>query len=282
MRAYRCRDLVLVTLLGLLTTGALGTPAALAQLPTAPLPFVAVTPCRVVDTRGNGFTGAFGPPALASGLPRDFPLAGQCGIPADAKAVSLNVTATNTLGPGFLLLAPAGAPPPVVSTLNYLAGDTVANAALAPLGPGGLTVIAGVSGADLILDVNGYLAAGIAHLFTGGSLSNVGSPSIMFGPVMGGGANFGIPEPVQSLIPTACLAHELRVKTSRTVAFGEFVAITLLVDGAPTLSCAVAVGGAACNSGTATTPIPADAIVVMKGDFIVSGGVRAQYGFVCT
>jgi hypothetical protein len=127
-----------------------------AQLPASALTLVAVTPCRAVDTRGNGFVGPFGTPSLPAGVPRDFPLAGQCGIPADAAAVSLNVTAVNPLGPGFLLLAPAGSPPPLVSTLNYDAGETVANAAVAPLGPGGLTVIAGVSGTDLILDVNGY------------------------------------------------------------------------------------------------------------------------------
>ncbi len=129
--------------------------------------FVGLTPCRLVDTRGNGFGGPFGPPGLAAGAPRDFPLAGQCGIPVEAQAVSLNVTATNTLGPGFFLLHPAGGATPLVSTLNYLGGETVANAALVPLGPGGLTVIAGVAGADLILDVNGYfvdlgLAAGTA------------------------------------------------------------------------------------------------------------------------
>jgi sulfatase-modifying factor enzyme 1 len=118
--------------------------------------FVGLTPCRAVDTRGNGFAGPFGPPSLPASVPRDFPLAGQCGIPAAAQAVSLNVTATNTLGPGFFLLAPAGGTPPLVSTLNYVGGETVANAALVPLGAGALTVIAGVSGADLIVDVNGY------------------------------------------------------------------------------------------------------------------------------
>jgi hypothetical protein len=90
--------------------------------------FVGLTPCRAVDTRGNGFGGVFGPPALGAGVPRDFPLAGQCGIPTAAQAVSLNVTATNTRGPGFFLLAPAGGAPPLVSTLNYVGGETVANA----------------------------------------------------------------------------------------------------------------------------------------------------------
>jgi hypothetical protein len=34
---------------------------------TPPLPFIGLAPCRVVDTRGNGFTGQFGPPALVGG-----------------------------------------------------------------------------------------------------------------------------------------------------------------------------------------------------------------------
>jgi hypothetical protein len=280
MRAYGCRDLVVVTLLGLLTAGLVNAPEALAQLPTPPLPFVAVAPCRVVDTRGNGFTGAFGPPALASSVARDFPLAGQCGIPADAQAVSLNVTATNTLGPGFLLLAPAGSPPPLVSTLNYLAGETVANAALAPLGPGGLTVLAGVSGADLILDVNGYLAGGIAQRFTGGPMITFSS-STLFGSVMGGTSSTQLPN-AQLLMPTACLAQELRVRTDRALNPGESLTVTLLVNGAGTLTCAVPVGSAACNSGTTTAAIAADTLVAVRGNFTTSGGLFAWYGFVCT
>jgi hypothetical protein len=118
--------------------------------------FVGLSPCRLVDTRN-------GAGALVAGAPRDFQLQGQCGIATTAVGVSLNVTATNTQGPGFLMLYPQGGAQPLVSTLNYLAGETVANAALVPLGPGGLTVVAGVSGADLILDVNGYFADSLVH-----------------------------------------------------------------------------------------------------------------------
>jgi hypothetical protein len=46
-----------------------------------------------------------------------------------------------------------------VSTLNYVSGQTVANAAVISLGDAGAaTFIAGVSGAELIIDVNGYYA----------------------------------------------------------------------------------------------------------------------------
>lgn len=137
-------------------------------VPTSPLPFVGIPPCRIADTRGAGFAGAYGPPPLAAGVARNFPLAGQCGIPASAEAVSLNVTVTNTLGPGFILIHPQGGAQPVASTLNYIAGDTLANAAVVPLGAGGgITVIAGVSGTDLILDTNGYYGGSVQTRVTG-------------------------------------------------------------------------------------------------------------------
>jgi hypothetical protein len=134
-------------------------PMAVEAVPTPPVPFTGINPCRIVDTRGNGFTGAYGPPALTQGIPRNFTLAGQCGISGAAQAVSLNITVTNTQGPGFILIYPQGGAQPGVSTLNYVAGQTIANAAVVPLGTaGGVTIIAGVSGADLIIDTNGYYA----------------------------------------------------------------------------------------------------------------------------
>ena len=132
-----------------------------AALPTTPMPFVAITPCRLADTRGNGFTGEFGPPSLSAGNPRDFTMTGSCGIPAEALAVSANLTVTETLGAGFILAQPTGGATATVSSLNYVANQTVANAAIVPLGTGGkATFIAGVSGAQLIIDVNGYYTPG--------------------------------------------------------------------------------------------------------------------------
>jgi hypothetical protein len=81
---------------------------------TDPIPFIGVTPCRILDTRGNGFSGAYGPPALVASASRNFPLSGQCGIPPGAAAVSLNVTVTNTQGPGFILIYPQGGTQPLV------------------------------------------------------------------------------------------------------------------------------------------------------------------------
>jgi hypothetical protein len=132
---------------------------SLETVPTPPLPFTGINPCRIADTRGNGFIGTYGPPPLVAGVPRSFTLTGQCGIAGTAQAVSLNVTVTNTQGAGHIVIYPQGGVQPTVSTLNYVGGQTIANAAVVPLGTaGGITVVAGVSGTDLILDTNGYYA----------------------------------------------------------------------------------------------------------------------------
>ncbi len=143
--------------------------------------FVAVTPCRIVDTRGPA--GTFGGPALSAGGPRNFPIpSGPCPLIPAAGAYSLNLTVVNTAGSGFIKVYPQGGAAPVVSTLNYAAGQTVANAAIVPAGAsGGITAVAGVSGADLIIDINGYYSEGYN---TGNFFSTVGD-------VTGGGVVVG-------------------------------------------------------------------------------------------
>lgn len=122
-----------------------------------PLSLVLVSPCRVVDTRGNRFSGLFGPPALAPEKPREFPLSGSCGVPRDAVAVQANVTVTGAEGAGYLLAYATGEPQPTASVLNFGAGASQANAAVLGLGPGGsVTVMAGLAGTHLIIDVHGY------------------------------------------------------------------------------------------------------------------------------
>jgi hypothetical protein len=124
------------------------------------LHFYPVTPCRAVDTRaGQGHTGLFGPPALGSYAPRDFPIqSAPCGIPANAQAYSLNFTVVPQASLSFISAWPAGKPYPNVSTLNSPKGAIIANAAIVPAGSNGaITVIAG-NPTDLIIDINGYFA----------------------------------------------------------------------------------------------------------------------------
>jgi hypothetical protein len=150
---------------------------------TIPMSFVAVTPCRIVDTRGP--TGPYGAPSLSPGVSRNFALvSGPCtGLPASIGAISLNITVTNTAGPGFIKIYPQGGSAPVVSTLNYVAGQTIANAAIVPAAAGGgVTVVAGVSGTDLIIDVNGYYPYG---------LINSNESFAIVGNLSGGGIVYG-------------------------------------------------------------------------------------------
>ena len=141
------------------------------------LPFIAVTPCRIGDTRGNGFTGQYGPPTLLANATRSFTITGQCGIPASAAAVSFNFVALNVGGSGDLRVFPAGGGVPLVSTLNYNANTpNIANAAAVPLGAGGaITVQADTVSIDLIIDTNGYYGnptTDSSNLFLGPSAGN--------------------------------------------------------------------------------------------------------------
>src|SRR5437773_9381865 len=100
---------------------------------TNPLPFIGVSPCRILDTRGNGAPIQGGIFTGGSDV-RSYVLAGICGIPASARAVSLNFTVT---GPGqttagFLTAWPTGGAVPPVSILNWSPPQQIANAAVVP------------------------------------------------------------------------------------------------------------------------------------------------------
>ena len=119
--------------------------------------FFTLAPCRLIDTRNA--MGPYGRPALMAGADRTFTLAGQCGIPATARAVSVNVTVTAPSATGNLRLYPAGMTSPGVSSINYAAGLTRGNNAIASLNTAGALTVRCVQAAgtvDLIVDVNGY------------------------------------------------------------------------------------------------------------------------------
>ena len=117
-----------------------------------PLQLVPVAPCRVIDTRANG-----GP--IPSGTSRNFaiPSLGDCGIPTNAGAYSLNVTVVPHGRLGYLTIWPEGEMQPAVSTMNSPDGRVKANAAIVPAANNAVTVYASDT-TDVILDINGYLA----------------------------------------------------------------------------------------------------------------------------
>lgn len=121
--------------------------------------FHPLPPCRLLDTRAAD--GPLGGPALAPEESRAFPVAGTCGIPADAVSLSVNLTVTAPLTEGFLVVyAGDGATAPETSSLNFRPGQTRANNALVSLatdGSGRVRVKNRSTGTShAILDVNGY------------------------------------------------------------------------------------------------------------------------------
>jgi uncharacterized repeat protein (TIGR01451 family) len=119
--------------------------------------FYTLPPCRVLDTRGlDG-------PYLFAATTRTFNLRDLCGLPANAFAVSYNVTVTQPNASGNLRLFPGGTAAPLASSINFAPGQTRANNGIVPVsGDGKLSVRndqpPGNFGVHVILDVNGYFA----------------------------------------------------------------------------------------------------------------------------
>ena len=85
------------------------------------LDFYTATPCRVLDTRNA--VGPLGGPIMGAGQSRSFNVpSSTCGIPATAKAYSLNATVVPPASLGYLTLWGSGNIP-IVSTLNSYDGS---------------------------------------------------------------------------------------------------------------------------------------------------------------
>ena len=118
-------------------------------------------PARLIDTRPGELTVdgvAAGSGAVSGGTVREVPVGGRAGVPDGAASVALNVTATNTTGPGFFTVFPCGVAVPTASNVNFTgAGLTTPNAVISKLGTGGKVCVYALTTADLIIDVAGYL-----------------------------------------------------------------------------------------------------------------------------
>jgi hypothetical protein len=121
------------------------------------LQFYNLTPCRAVDTR-TGFSGI-----VVASTARAFQMKGVCGVPLDAKTVTLNVTIVGPTQGGFVFLWSAGTSAPLVSNINFNAGEpAIANGAVVPVAVSnpdlwlGYGTATGGGTTHAILDVTGY------------------------------------------------------------------------------------------------------------------------------
>lgn len=124
-----------------------------------------VAPTRVLDTRS-----ALGAASNArigkldgTGAPLSVTMTGVGGVPTSGvAAVVLNVTAVDTKAPaagGYVTVYPCTATPPNASNLNFVSGQTIPNAVIAPVSADGKVCFHVYGEAHLIADVNGWMSA---------------------------------------------------------------------------------------------------------------------------
>jgi hypothetical protein len=121
---------------------------------------VDINPCRLTDTRSDSQVGPRGTPL---GAGEQYAVAahgvnGNCNIPAEATALSLNVTALNATAPTFVTVFPTDEAQPLTSNLNLVPGQSpTPNAVTTGLDAAGMFTLYNAHGStDLIVDVNGY------------------------------------------------------------------------------------------------------------------------------
>ena len=130
-----------------------GVPAGAVTIPGG---FTSLTPARLLDTR----TGVGAPKAaVAAHGTLHLQVTGRGGVPAaGVSAVVVNVTVTGPASPGYVTVYADGTALPATSSLNFVAGQTVPNLVVAPVGADGKVDLYNNSGGtvQLIADVSGY------------------------------------------------------------------------------------------------------------------------------
>jgi hypothetical protein len=121
--------------------------------------FQPVTPFRFADSRiGQRLQ------TLRAGKEVRIRVAGTPGIPTTATAVSANFIVTGARASGFLTAYNCLDGVPAVSTLNYVAGNSVSNQSIVPLDRGHLCLCS-LRDADVVVDVNGFVAPSGTEIF---------------------------------------------------------------------------------------------------------------------
>ncbi|MGA7614365.1 MAG: hypothetical protein WBX15_04220 [Thermoanaerobaculia bacterium] len=126
------------------------------------IPFVAITPCRVYDSRSASI--------LTGGTSRTINVDGtSCATwPSTVEAYSINITAfgsTSGGGYAFLTAYPTGSTRPTVATLNFLPGTQVGNSAVIPAGTGNDIDIYSTATTHFTIDINGYYSSQLPQIF---------------------------------------------------------------------------------------------------------------------
>jgi len=128
--------------------------------------FNPVTPVRILDTRTtNTPSGVAG--RVPGGGTLDLQIRGANGIPADATAIVMNVTAVLPTGAGFITAYPSGVSRPLAANLNFAPGDVVPNLVTVGIGTNGKVTLYHQGGTnDIVADAVGYYSPVSGDYFT--------------------------------------------------------------------------------------------------------------------
>lgn len=132
-------------------------PVDAAWQPAAPGGFTSLGPNRLADTR-DGTGGTLG--MIPAGCTLVLDVAGHAGVPGDATAAALAVTATDVTEPGSVTVWPCAAERPMASTSYPWPGEATTNLALAALGPGGRVCLSPSVDAHVAVAVTGWWGPG--------------------------------------------------------------------------------------------------------------------------
>jgi Ca2+-binding RTX toxin-like protein len=133
-----------------------------------PQEYTALVPGRFLDTRAGGSTidgAAVGAGVVPAGTIVEVDIAGRGAVPADATAVSMNVTAVEAGAAGFATVFPCGTPPNA-SNINFTTGQTVANSVFTSLSTSGSVCVFTSAAAHYLIDVNGVFPATSTYVGT--------------------------------------------------------------------------------------------------------------------
>jgi hypothetical protein len=122
--------------------------------------FTAVDPERVVDTRpGTGGLRNVAKARVGGGYILEVQMSDLVGlVPATGVgAVSLNVAVTAPDSDGFVTVYPCGSRREVAS-VNYVRGQTVSNAVIAPVSTAGTVCFFSLAATDIVVDINGWFS----------------------------------------------------------------------------------------------------------------------------
>ncbi|NNE13208.1 MAG: CAP domain-containing protein [Ilumatobacter sp.] len=125
--------------------------------PGTGLDFVPLDPIRMFDSRStnSGLNESTGGDRVNAGRTVRIPIAGVRGVPADATAVSVNLTATNATKGSFLTAFPCG-PRPNTSNVNIVPWEAAsANGATVKLSSDGDLCVYVLDEVHVIVDING-------------------------------------------------------------------------------------------------------------------------------